>query len=72
MASPGKKAFLLRLNPKVFNALEEWAHDEFRSVNAQVEYLLLESLKKAGRKPAKEKKAPSTPPNDPPQNQEST
>lgn len=71
MASPGKKAFLLRLDPKVFDALEEWAHDEFRSVNAQVEYLLLEALKKAGRKPAKEKKT-SSPPNDPPKDQEQT
>lgn len=60
MASPNKKAYLLRLRPEVFEALSQWADDEFRSFNAQVEYLLLESLRKAGRKPKPPKKLPST------------
>lgn len=59
MASHNKKPFLLRLNPEVFDALQQWADDEFRSVNAHVEYLLLENLKKAGRKPAP--RPPTTP-----------
>lgn len=44
-----RKAFLLRINPKLFDPLQKWADDEFRSVNAQIEYLLRESLKNAGR-----------------------
>lgn len=44
-----KKSFLLRIDPITYAALEKWADDEFRSVNAQVEYMLRESLKKAGR-----------------------
>ncbi len=44
-----KKNFPLRIDPAVYEALERWAADEFRSVNAQVEYILREALKKAGR-----------------------
>jgi hypothetical protein len=44
-----KKQFPLRLDPKVYEALERWAGDEFRSVNAHIELLLRESLKRAGR-----------------------
>jgi len=44
-----KKSFLLRIDPKIYDALEKWADDEFRSVNAHVEYLLRDSLKRAGR-----------------------
>jgi hypothetical protein len=44
-----KKAFPLRLDPDVHRALEQWAEDEFRSVNAHIEFLLRESLRKAGR-----------------------
>lgn len=47
-----KKNFMLRLDPKIYQALEKWAADEFRSVNGQVEYLLQDALKKAGRIPA--------------------
>lgn len=45
----GKKRFLLRIDPKLYEALEKWAADEFRSVNAQIEFLLKMSAKKAGR-----------------------
>lgn len=48
-----KKNFVLRLDPKMYQALEKWAADEFRSVNGQLEYLLHEALKKAGRLPSK-------------------
>lgn len=44
-----KKKFLLRIDESVYAALEKWAADEFRSINAQIEFLLLENLKKAGR-----------------------
>lgn len=55
-----KKRFLLRVDPKVYAAIEKWAADELRSVNAQMEYLLAESLKRAGRYP----KGPSAAPPD--------
>jgi len=45
-----KKAFVLRTQPEMMEALERWAADDFRSVNGQIEYLLNEALKKAGRK----------------------
>lgn len=44
-----KKKFLLRIDDKIYTALEKWAADEFRSINGQIEYLLKESLKKSGR-----------------------
>lgn len=46
---PEKKRFLLRLDQQVYNALEKWASDEFRSVNAQIELILREAIKNAGR-----------------------
>lgn len=45
-----KKAFVLRVQPEMMDALEKWAKDEFRSVNGQIEYLLNNALLKAGRK----------------------
>ncbi len=44
-----KKRFLLRLDPADYAALEKWSADELRSVNAQIEFLLRDALKKAGR-----------------------
>ncbi|MGI6145301.1 MAG: toxin-antitoxin system HicB family antitoxin [Clostridia bacterium] len=44
-----KKSFLIRIEPQLYEVLERWAADEFRSVNAQIEYLLRESVRKAGR-----------------------
>ena len=46
-----KKAFALRLDEKMLSALQRFADDEFRSINGQIEYLLHEALKKAGRLP---------------------
>ncbi len=48
---PERKSFLLRMNPEVHAALQRWADDELRSLNGQIEYLLLVALKKAGRWP---------------------
>jgi len=44
-----RKAFLLRINPRLWEALEAWAADELRSVNGQVEYLLSRAVREAGR-----------------------
>lgn len=45
----GKKQFALRLDPKLYSALEKWANDEFRSVNAHIEFLLREAVHRTGR-----------------------
>ena len=44
-----KKQFPLRLDPTLYNALEHWAADEFRSANAHIEFLLREAVRQAGR-----------------------
>jgi hypothetical protein len=44
-----KKAYPLRIGADVLQAMQRWADDELRSVNAQIEYVLRESLRKAGR-----------------------
>jgi hypothetical protein len=51
VASPDKKAMLLRLDPAVAAAIEALAAQELRSVNGQIEWLLLEALRKRGRDP---------------------
>ena len=44
-----KKAYPLRINEDVLNAMQGWAEDELRSVNAQIEYVLREALRHSGR-----------------------
>jgi hypothetical protein len=44
-----RKNYPLRIDKKLFNAIEQWAADEFRSVNSHIEYLLKDALIKAGR-----------------------
>jgi hypothetical protein len=44
-----RKSFLLRISPELFEALERWAADEVRSANAQIEYLLTDAVRRAGR-----------------------
>ncbi len=46
-----REAFLLRLDPKVLDALRRWAGDDLRSVNAQIEFLLRRTLRDEGRLP---------------------
>jgi hypothetical protein len=48
-----KKAFALRIDEQMLQALQHWADDEFRSVNGQIEFLLREALVKARRMPKK-------------------
>ncbi|MBI4429298.1 MAG: hypothetical protein HY562_09290 [Ignavibacteriales bacterium] len=51
-----KKKFLLRLDEDLYMSLEKWAADDLRSVNAQIEFLLTDTARKAGRmKPPSEK-----------------
>ncbi|MDP4183420.1 MAG: Arc family DNA binding domain-containing protein [Bacillota bacterium] len=48
-----KKTVLLRLNPKTWEELSQWAEDEFRSINGQIEYILHEAITKRRKaKPA--------------------
>ena len=44
-----KKAYPLRINAAVLDAVQRWADDELRSVNAQIEYVLRDALRKSGR-----------------------
>lgn len=46
-----KKAFALRLDESMMKSIEKWAADEFRSTNGQLEWMIRESLRKAGRLP---------------------
>lgn len=46
-----KKAYPLRIGADVLGAVQKWADDELRSVNAQIEYVLRDALRKAGRLP---------------------
>ena len=48
-----KKAFALRVNEDMLNAIEKWAADEFRSTNGQIEWMLMRMLKEAKRAPKK-------------------
>ncbi|NGP52316.1 hypothetical protein [Thioalkalivibrio sp. XN8] len=47
-----RDAFLLRLDPEILAALRRWADDDLRSLNAQIDYLLRQQLRAAGRMPA--------------------
>jgi hypothetical protein len=44
-----RKTFLLRISPELYEALEAWAQQEFRSVNGQIEYILREAVRQHGR-----------------------
>lgn len=50
-----RKGFPLRIDPEVFEALRAWADDELRSVNAQIEFLLVRALRDAGRAPRRKR-----------------
>ncbi len=45
MSEKDKKAFVLRINPALLKEIEQWAANEFRSTNGQIEYLLSEAIK---------------------------
>lgn len=53
------KSFILRMDNDMMDAIEAWAADEFRSTNGQLQWIIAEALRKAGRMPKKKKgKAP--------------
>lgn len=56
---PERKKLLLRLDPRVYDAVAKWAADDLRSVNAQIEYALRLALRSAGREPRQ--RAPDEP-----------
>lgn len=46
-----RKAFLIRVDPALLTALQRWADDDLRSLNAHIEYQLRAALRRAGRMP---------------------
>lgn len=46
-----RKAFALRVDENILASMQRWANDDLRSLNAQIEFVLRESLRKAGRLP---------------------
>ena len=44
-----RKAFALRIDEKTLKAVHRWAEDDLRSLNAQIEFVLRDALRKAGR-----------------------
>jgi hypothetical protein len=49
-----RKAFALRMDEKTLSAMHRWANDDLRSLNAQIEFVLREALRKSGRLPKKD------------------
>ena len=64
-----RKPFLLRIDTAVLDGVQRWANDDLRSLNAQIEYLLREALRRAGRAPRSSSEPPQTPSNPPDQGQ---
>jgi hypothetical protein len=50
-----RKAFALRIDEQILSALQRWANDDLRSMNAQIEFLLRDALRKQGRLPKPKK-----------------
>ena len=59
-----RKQYPLRVDPVVWEAIERWAADEMRSANGQVEYLLRDALRRAGRLPHQSSPDKKTAPSD--------
>ncbi|TMN93705.1 hypothetical protein CWB72_01870 [Pseudoalteromonas phenolica] len=60
-----KKSYPLRINPDVLAAVQRWADDDLRSVNAQIEYILRDALVKSGRVKIVQKVVTEVHPQDP-------
>ena len=54
-----RKAFALRIDEKILASMQQWANDDLRSLNAQIEFVLRESLRKQGRLPRPDSKPSS-------------
>ena len=46
-----RKSFLIRVDRELLDAVQKWANDDLRSLNGHIEFLLRDSLKRAGRLP---------------------
>ncbi|MFT5337540.1 MAG: hypothetical protein ACI9YL_001545 [Luteibaculaceae bacterium] len=46
-----KKSFVIRMDPDMYDLLHQWADSEFRSVNGQLEFIIHDALRKAGKIP---------------------
>lgn len=57
-----RKSFLIRVDPALLTSVQRWADDDLRSLNAHIEYLLRDALRRAGRlpKPSAQGAAPQT------------
>jgi len=64
MPAEDRKAFLLRIDPKLWAELEAWAADELRSVNGQIEFLLRQAVQQ--RRKSAPPAEPTAPPDSPP------
>ena len=53
-----RKQYPLRIDPQIWEAVQRWANDDFRSVNAQVEWILRDALRRAGRLRPSSQEAP--------------
>ena len=51
------RSFVLRIDAETMDVIEKWAEDEFRSTNGQLQWIIAEALRKAGRKPRAAKKS---------------
>ena len=51
-----RKAFLIRVDRALLDAVQRWANDDLRSLNAQIELVLRDALKRAGRLPKRSRK----------------
>lgn len=58
MAGENRKAFLLRIDPRLWKELEAWAQEELRSVNGQIEFLLRQAVQKRKQAGAQSGPAP--------------
>jgi hypothetical protein len=55
---PERKPFLLRIDPTVLDAVQRWANDDLRSLNAQIEFLLRRAVQQSGRLTEEKPKPP--------------
>lgn len=53
-----RKSFALRIDEKIFDAMQRWARDDLRSLNAQIEFVLRDALRESGRLKPPKKEAP--------------
>ena len=54
-----RKPFLLRVDRQLLDSVQRWSNDELRSLNGQIEYLLRDALKRAGRLPPRDPLEPA-------------